>query len=201
MELSVDTLNISSACGRWADCEETLEQWNEAYRKIETYFLALHIDNKLLLSSLVYKVLGKASTRHEQEPSRLPVELAAEEADRLLVEWFRKVLGDNEEEPIDRLSARGRLALMLLEADTPWQHVFLHDEPVPDDLKKKMQKAYLVANPKFSFTEMYPKPIDLGIVQKASQTLEGIAMRKTAAQWTLWLAFSATILLIFIFTR
>lgn len=201
MELSVDTLNISSASGHWADCEKTLQQWNEAYRKIETYYLALHIDNKLLLSSLVFKILGRASERYEKDPSRLPVELAAEEADLFLVEWFRKVLGNDEEEPVDRLSARGRLALMLVEEDISWQHIFLHDEPVPLELKEKMQKAYLVANPKFSFAEMHPKPIDLGIVEKASRTLEGIAKRKTAAQWALWLAFGTAITLLFILTR
>lgn len=88
MELTVEALSFQPSSGNWADCAESLEEWNEAYRRVESYFSALRVENKLLLSSLVFKILGIASERLGKEPGRLPVELAAEETDRLLVSWF-----------------------------------------------------------------------------------------------------------------
>ncbi|BDS06090.1 hypothetical protein NT6N_11300 [Oceaniferula spumae] len=200
MELSVDTLNL--AANQLADCEESLEEWNEAYRRVESYLLALHVDNKLLLSSLVLKILGRASDRLEKEPNRAPVELAAEETDQLLVEWFRDVLGeDEEEEPVDRLSARGRLALMLVNSKTRWQQIFLNGAPVPKDMRKQLRDAYLQANPEFSFANMHPRPIDLGIVDHANRTIESMGQLSTLIHWLLWSGFGLIIAAIFYFTR
>ena len=131
IELAVEPLSFTPPSGNWADCAESLEEWNEAYRRVEAYFSALRVDNKLLLSSLVFKILGLVSERAASEPGRLPVELAAEETDRLLVKWFRRVLENSEVEPIDRLSARGRLALLFVERRVPWQQLFLSDDPIP----------------------------------------------------------------------
>lgn len=201
VELSVDRLSFPSPSGSWSDCAESLEEWNEAYRRVEAYFSALHVENKLLLSSLVFKILGLVSERADLEPGRLPVELAAEETDRLLVKWFRRVLEDSEVEPIDRLSARGRLALLLVETSVPWQQLFLSDDPVPEDVVKAMRTAYLRADPDFRFVEMRPRPIDLGIVGVANRTFESMGIWKTAVQWLLWIGFGLVLGAIFYFTR
>lgn len=186
----------------WSDTHLSLEQWDEAYRRVESYFLALRIDNKLLLSSLVLKILGRASERLEKEPEREPVELAAEETDRYLVEWFRKVLGDEEvEQGADRLSARGRLSLLLVESDVPWQQLFLSDGPVPEDFVEAMRSAYLHADPDFSFVRMQPKPIDLGIVEVASRALGSMERIPTVVQWVLWLLFGSGLAALFFLTR
>ncbi|MEQ1840823.1 MAG: hypothetical protein ABL994_10465, partial [Verrucomicrobiales bacterium] len=179
----------------------SLEQWNEAYRRVEAYFSALQVDNKLLLSSLVFKILGKVSERAGSEPDRLPVELAAEETDRLLVQWFRRVLDGSEVEPVDRLSARGRLALLMVQSDVPWQQLFLNDEPVPESVVAAIKTAYLRADPDFRFVEMRPRPIDLGIVAVANRTFESMGIWKTAVQWLLWIGFGLVLAAVFYFTR
>ena len=201
VELSVAPLTFPSPSGSWSDCAQSLDEWNEAYRRVEAYFSALHVDNNLLLSSLVFKILGLVSERAGQEPGRLPVELAAEETDRLLVKWFRRVLEDSEIEPIDRLSARGRLALLMVETSVPWQQLFLSEDPVPEEVVKAMRTAYLRADPDFRFVEMRPRPIDLGIVGVANRTFESMGIWKTAVQWLLWIAFGLILGALFYFTR
>jgi hypothetical protein len=201
MDLSVEPLTFQAPSGNWSDCAESLEEWNEAYRRVEAYFSALRVDNKLLLSSLVFKILGIASERSGKEPGRLPVELAAEETDRLLVNWFRRFLVGSEVEPIDRLSARGRLALLLVETNVPWQQLFLTDEPVPEEVVTAMRTAYLRADPDFRFVEMRPRPIDLGIVGVANRTFESMGIWKTAVQWLLWIGFGLILAAVFFFTR
>jgi hypothetical protein len=155
----------------------------------------------LLLSSLVFKILGLVSERAASELGRLPVELAAEETDRLLVKWFRRVLENSEVEPIDRLSARGRLALLFVERRVPWQQLFLSDDPIPEDVVKSMRTAYLRADPDFRFVEMRPRPIDLGIVAVANRTFENMGVWKTAVQWLLWIGFSLILGGLFYLTR
>jgi len=201
MELSVEPLVFPSQTGTWSDCAESLEQWNEAYRRVEAYFSALRVETKLLLSSLVFKILGKVSERAGSEPDRLPVELAAEETDRLLVQWFRRVLDGSEVEPVDRLSARGRLALLMVQSDVPWQQLFLNDEPVPESVVAAIKTAYLRADPDFRFVEMRPRPIDLGIVAVANRTFESMGIWKTAVQWLLWIGFGLVLAAVFYFTR
>ncbi len=201
MELSVEPLVFPTPAGGWSDCARSLEEWNEAYRRVEAYFSALRVENKLLLSSLVFKILGKVSERAATEPERLPVELAAEETDRLLVQWFRRVLDGSEVEPVDRLSARGRLALLMLQSEIPWQQLFLSDEAIPESVAAAMKTAYLRADPDFRFVEMRPRPIDLGIVDVANRTFESMGIWKTAAQWLLWLGFGAILGAIFYLTR
>ncbi len=201
LELAVEPLSFTPPSGNWADCAESLEEWNEAYRRVEAYFSALRVDNKLLLSSLVFKILGLVSERAGNEPGRLPVELAAEETDRLLVKWFRRVLEDSEVEPIDRLSARGRLALLFVETSVSWQQLFLTDDPIPEEVVKAMRTAYLRADPDFRFVEMRPRPIDLGIVGVANRTFESMGVWKTAVQWLLWIGFSLILGGLFYLTR
>jgi hypothetical protein len=201
MELSVEPLVFPKPPGGWGDYSQSLEEWNEAYRRVEAYFSALRVDNKLLLSSLVFKILGKVSERAATEPDRLPVELAAEETDRLLVQWFRRVLDGSEVEPVDRLSARGRLALLIVQSEISWQQLFLSDDPIPESVAAAMKQAYLHADPDFRFVEMRPRPIDLGIVDVANRTFESMGTWKTAVQWLLWLGFGTVLAAIFYVTR
>ena len=181
--------------------EADLEKWNEAYRRVESYFSSLRVENKLLLSSLVLKILGKAGERYVNEPDRSPLELAAEETDRLIVEWFRKILSNPGDEPDDRLSARGRLALMLVESKVPWQPLFLSDARLPQEFITAFRDAYLHADPNFRFTTMRPRPIDLGIVDVATRTMESMGKWRTLFSWTMWVGFTGLLILIFFLTR
>ena len=69
-----------------------MEEWNAAYTKVESYFHALRIRNKVLLGRLVIQVLKRAMRRATLEPQRPTTELAAEELDLVVTEWFGQVL-------------------------------------------------------------------------------------------------------------
>lgn len=197
----MESLSRPFPTGDQAEDADSLQEWDEAYRRVEAYFSALHVDNKLLLNSLVLKILGRASDRVGSEPNRRPVVLAAREADRHLVRWFRQVLGESDVEPDDRLSARGRLALLQVESSVPWQKHFLSEKPIPGEVTEAMRTAYLQADPEFRFTEMRPRPIDLGIVDVANRTIESMGTSRTVLQWILWTGFGLLLAAIFFLTR
>ncbi|MEM1442064.1 MAG: hypothetical protein AAGF67_06950 [Verrucomicrobiota bacterium] len=159
------------------------------------------MSNKLLLSSLVLKILNLAHSRLLDEPDRKPIELAAEETDRMLVSWFRKNLAGEGVEMDDRLSARGRLSLHLLSHQLSWQEWFLKDEAIPEEHMESFKNAYLVANPDYSFVRMQPRPIDLGVVDAANRAFDQMGPWRLVVQWGLWLLFAGILVLTFFLTR
>ena len=110
-----------------------MEEWNAAYGKVESYLHALRVRNKVLLGELVQRVLERAMARAPAEPDRSPTELAAEEMDRLLTEWFAEVLERIPTGVEQLLSTKGRLALLLTDMPGKWQDQFLHPGPWPEE--------------------------------------------------------------------
>ncbi|HEU6447870.1 MAG TPA: hypothetical protein VFV23_05490 [Verrucomicrobiae bacterium] len=139
-----------------------LDEWNAAYGKVESYFHALRIRNKALLGQLVLRVLDRAMHRAPDEPNLSATQLAAEEMDRVVTEWFSQVL----DVPImDRmLSTRGRLALLLTDMPGKWQEQFLRPGPWPQEFVNAMRETYLRAGPDFQLSKMAPRPLDLGAI-------------------------------------
>src|SRR5580700_12260758 len=138
-----------------------LEEWNEAYSKVESYFHALRVRNKVLLGQLVARVLERAMQRSAHEVQRSATELAVEEMDRLVNEWFAQVL-QSPPAGAEMLSTRGRLALLLADMPGQWQDQFLRPGPWPAEFAVKMRAMYLRAGPDFQFANMTPRPLDLG---------------------------------------
>ena len=139
-----------------------LEEWNAAYAKVESYFHALRVRNKVLLGRLVIHVLKRAMRRAPQEPQRSVTELAAEEMDLVVTEWFAQVLQESPTGTDHMLSTRGRLALLLADMPGRWQDQFLRPGPWPEEFLKAMRDAYLRAGPDFQLSKMAPRPLDLG---------------------------------------
>jgi hypothetical protein len=139
-----------------------LEEWNAAYAKVESYFHALRVRNKVLLGRLVIHVLKRAMRRAPQDPQRSVTELAAEEMDLVVTEWFAQVLQESPTGTDHMLSTRGRLALLLADMPGRWQDQFLRPGPWPEEFLKAMRDAYLRAGPDFQLSKMAPRPLDLG---------------------------------------
>ncbi len=166
-----------------------LDEWNAAYAKVESYFHALRIRNKVLLGRLVILVLKRAMRRAPQEPQLSATELAAEEMDLVLTEWFGQVLQEAPVGATHMLSTRGRLALLLADMPGKWQEQFLHPPPWPDEFIKAMREAYLRAGPDFQLAKMAPRPLDLGPIATLSN-LTLLPFRKMIFVWfTLLLLF------------
>ena len=160
MESAVNPPNIlPDAAGKLAGLP--LEDWNAAYVKVENYFHALRVRNKLLLGQLVQRVIDRAMDRAPAEPDRSATQLAAEEMDRLVTGWFSEVL-QTPEKADQTLSTRGRLALLLADMPGKWQEQFLRPGPWPEEFTTAMREAYLRAGPDFQLSKMTPRPLDLG---------------------------------------
>jgi hypothetical protein len=139
-----------------------LEEWNAAYVKVENYFHALRVRNKALLGQLVLRVLERAMRRAPAELERSATQLAAEEMDHLVTEWFGEVLQSPSAKADQTLSTRGRLALLLADMPGRWQEQFLRPGPWPEEFTTAMRDAFLRAGPDFQLSKMTPRPLDLG---------------------------------------
>jgi hypothetical protein len=140
----------------------SLNEWNDAYEKVEWYFHALRVRNKLLRGEIVVNVVKRAMSRAAAEPGLTATELAVREMDRVVNEWFAEVLEASPAQTDDMLSTRGRLALLLADMPEKWQDQFLRPPPWPEEFIAAMREAYLRAGPDFQVSQMFPRPLDLG---------------------------------------
>ena len=174
----------------------SLEEWNAAYLKVESYFHALRIRNKPLLGQLVLRVLERAQKRATAEPARSATEIAAEEMDHIVTDWFAEVLQTSPVGSEQTLSTRGRLALLLADMPGKWQEQFLRSGPWPEQFVKAMRDAYLRAGPDFQLSKMTPRPLDLGPIT----TLTNFQL--PYKKWALiWIAAALLLIVIFIKTH
>ena len=91
-----------------------------------------------------------------------PPQLAAEEMDRIVTEWFAEVLQISPTGTDQMLSTRGRLALLLADMPGKWQDQFLRPGPWPEEFVSAMRETFLRAGPDFQLSKMTPRPLDLG---------------------------------------
>lgn len=185
MDLSLESaLNVQGVSGEPAGniAGRPLDEWNAAYAKVESYFHALRIRNKVLLGRLVIHVLKRAMRRAPQETHISTTELAAEEMDLVVTEWFGQVLQEAPVGANHMLSTRGRLALLLVDMPGKWQEQFLHPPPWPEEFIKAMREAYLRAGPDFQLAKMAPRPLDLGPIATLTN-LSLLPFRKMIFVW------------------
>ena len=173
-----------------------LEEWNGAYSKVESYFHALRMNNRVLLGQLVARVLERAMERSDAEQQRSATELAVEEMDRLVNEWFAQVL-QAPPAGAEMLSTRGRMALLLADMPGRWQDQFLRPGPWPEEFVVAMREGYLRAGPDFQLANMTPRPLDLGPIATLTRWSR-LPYVKMAASWVL---FGALLVLLFYLTH
>jgi hypothetical protein len=174
-----------------------LPEWNAAYAKVENYFYALRIRNKTLLGQLVLRVLDRAMSRATSEPDCSANQLAVEEMERLVHEWFAEVLQTPAERHDRTLSSKGRLALLLADMPGKWQDQFLRPGPWPDEFVSAMRESYLRAGPDFQLSKMTPRPFDLGPLT----TLTSLGKMPYTRMVLIWTIFILLFVLIFKLTH
>ena len=174
----------------------SLEEWNVAYALVESYFNALCVRNKMLLGQLVLHVLDCALKRAPSAPDLSIPQLAAEEMDRVVTDWFLQVL-DLKQESSHLISTRGRLALLLADMPGKWQDQFLRPGPWPKEFVTAMRETYLRTGPDFQMSKMMPRPLDLGAIAK----LTNLGHLHFARFMLAWLALGALLVFIFLFTH
>lgn len=173
-----------------------LDEWNAAYSKVESYFHALRVRNKVLLGQLVARVLERAMRRSAAEADRSATELAVEEMDHLVNEWFAQLL-QSPPAGADMLATRGRMALLLADMPGDWQDQFLRPGPWPPEFAAKMRESYLRAGPDFQLAKMTPRPLDLGPIA----TLTQLSHLPYAKMGAIWVLFGLLLALLFYLTH
>ena len=195
MESAVNAVTSHEAAGQLAG--RPLEEWNAAYAKVENYFHALRIRNKALLGQLVLRVLERAQRRAPEELDRSATQLAAEEMERLVNEWFSEVLQSPPTKADNTLSTRGRLALLIADMPGRWQEQFLRPGPWPEEFTGAMRETFLRAGPDFQLSKMTPRPLDLGPIT----TLQNIGKLPYFRMTLAWIGFGLLLVVIFWLTH
>jgi hypothetical protein len=175
----------------------SLDEWNAAYVKVENYFHALRIRNKPLLGQIILGVLERAKERAPAEPNRAATEIAADEMDRVVTQWFAEVLQLAPNNSDQLLSTRGRLALLLADMPGRWQEQFLRPGPWPEEFVEAMRETFFRAGPDFQLSKMTPRPLDLGPLTTLSNLGKLPYVRMTLA----WLGFTLLLITIFWLTH
>jgi hypothetical protein len=174
-----------------------LDQWNEAYTKVERYLTALRLRNKFLLGQYVYRILDRATRRAATEPGVAPTELAMEEAVKAINDWVGEVLGADVADTPHRIATQGRLAMLLADVPGKWQTLFLTPGPWPEDFVKAMRDSYLRAGPDFQISAMQPRPIDLGPIH----TLTTLNKRPYFKMVLVWIVLLAAAIVVWLLTH
>jgi hypothetical protein len=174
-----------------------LAEWNAAYAKVESYFHALRVRNKALLGQLVLLVIQRAMNRAPVETQNSATQLATEEMDRIVTEWFAEVLQSPPSKADQSLSTRGRLALLLADMPGKWQGQFLRPGPWPEEFTSAMRETFLRAGPDFQLSKMTPRPLDLGPIT----TLRNLGRMPYFRMFFAWTVFALLLVAIFILTH
>ncbi len=192
---------MSGALSTFQPRTGTLDEWNDAYVRVEDYLRAHHIHNRLHQSRLILRILERAARRHEQNPGLNPTTLAAEEAGRMMDAWFGEVLDEQNLTP-DRIAIAGRLALLLTDGAQKNPYAFLNEEQIPPEFARAMRRSSIEAGPDLAVSSMVPRPIDLGpITEAAGETIEQFERWPLLRTLALWLLFTAALAAIFYATR
>ncbi|MCZ6674967.1 MAG: hypothetical protein O7C75_18710 [Verrucomicrobia bacterium] len=181
---------------------EELEAWDDAFEKVENYLRAHRFQSKVLLAEFVPEILARAHEKYRLDPSQDPVKLASREADLKLEGWFEELISDSVDFGVST-GARGRLALLLMDAPTRWpQYMLRPRSELPDEFVEEFCRSYLKAGPDMDPTHMLPRPIDLGpIPQMAESTLNNLARWPWIPSLLLWSSIVGGFIYVFWLTR
>ncbi|MBA4136629.1 MAG: hypothetical protein C0518_04865 [Opitutus sp.] len=143
--------------------------WAEARERVQGYLRA-HGVPATSLGELSEQVLQFARERHAAQPDLPPVELAADAAILLIEGWIQHIVGLNENEGPGRRLAHERAAVHLAAIPQRWSQHFLNEQDPPPELVAELRKTYVQAGPDLEFSNMMPRPIDLGPVSDMADT-------------------------------
>jgi hypothetical protein len=181
---------------------DKLDAWDDAFEKVENYLRAHRFQSKVLLAEVVPEILARAHERYEVDKSLDPVRLASEEADHKLESWFEELMYEDVDATV-AIGARGRLALLLMDAPRRWPQYMLRPRPeLPDEFVEEFRRSYLNAGPEMDLTHMVPQQIDLGpITQMAESTITQLAKWPWVRSLLLWGGIVALFVYLFLLTR
>jgi hypothetical protein len=168
-------------------------EWNAAFYRLEDYFRALRLVNKVQQSQVILRLLRSAAARHVQDPGQSPTALAMEEARAEMDRWFERAVGAQE-----RLNVEGLISLLAIDAPERWPLTFSSEE-IPDDLRRELLESEVRAGPNLQVSSMTPRPIDVGpLLDPINLTGTWGNLRRGLAIVTLFLLAAASVVIFLI---
>lgn len=197
MDLLLET--IESFVPVWGSPEE----WNSAYEKLESYLRAHEIDSRLHRAHLITTILRRVSRRWENQTPPAPIPtLVIEETNRLLNEWFSRIMELPEENRSGFTATDGRVALFLCDGPLRWPYAFLESRKIPEKFKNAMSTSLMRAGPELQISNMVPRPIDLGLIPElADDTMDALNRMPLIKALIGWLIFLTILTYLFWMTR
>ena len=139
----------------------TLDEWNEAFSRVEDYFRAHRVHSRIHQSELVYKIMARAAERHAAEPATAPVTHAVREAADTVNAWLRHQIGDDAID-LEKAGRVGRVAFLLAEGPAKHAEMVL-DNDLPDDVREGMRRRVEQSGPNMEVSSMVGRDMDLGL--------------------------------------
>ncbi|MGA2052712.1 MAG: hypothetical protein ABSH19_05310 [Opitutales bacterium] len=184
---------------RFLPATGTPEQWSEAYARTEDYLRAHRLRDRIRLHEFSRMILQETALRHAANPAENPVTLAMRVAQERLDQWFSAHLGQINL-PLERQSALGRMAFLACDGLARYQHVFLDDGTLPQELEDRLRHWSGRAGPNLEVSSMAPRGIDLGLVPEvAEDTWDALERRPYVRLALLWTGFTLAMLTVYFF--
>ncbi len=172
------------------ETEQTEPVWREMGGRVAVYLRACRINDPVLRHRLVERVLGAARHAQQSQPERAPVELVAEEIQRLVDEWTIRFIQPAAAETAVQRFAHARSAAVLADLAHRWPGGFLSPEAAPEKFGREFRDTYLEAGPELDFSPMTPRPIDFGPVSSLAgetwKTFDKWPILRGAVVWGLF---------------
>lgn len=159
-----------------ADVRESAD-WTHARDRVQAQLLAYRVRDSRARARLVEEVMAEARREHAIELHRSPEEIAAIVTQRRVIAWIDALIGPSHESPTLRF-ARGRTAINLADLPGNWPDVMFDSARISAELRDRVRTTYLEAGPDLTFSNMGPRPIDLGPI---SHVADGTW--RTFARW------------------
>jgi len=154
---------------------QEIDEWDQAYRRVESYLQACGVSPRLLLSEWAVDVIERARRRAQDEPSgEHPVTLAMRELFAQMTEGFGRALLVASAHD-DHLRARGRLALATSGAAPEWAKLMVEKKAELVELQPCFDARPLQAGPEIRLSKLPPAPIEYAFSDNDDET--------TAAPW------------------
>lgn len=171
------------------------------FERVDNYLRAYRVP-AARRAQLTPLIVDTAMRRHAAAPQEDPASYAVDEAARVVNAWIDQLVPHDELENPARRLAHGRAALHLAGVPQRWPGDFLAASEPPAILVDRLRSAYLEAGPDVEFSNMVPRPIELGIVSDVADSTW-----KTFDKWPvlrgifLWGAFTALLATAFYLVR
>jgi hypothetical protein len=166
-------------------------EWDEAFRRVESYLHAHQIESRVLVNQLTTEMLNDARAAADQAPGEQPVTLAMRIAHARIGGWLKQAFADGDWAD-ERFRARGRLALLRSELPQRCPERFLSREPLPPEFAAELVAAHLSASPELRPTPMPPAELEFPLAEMVEErwvTFSRSTFVRAAASWIVFVGF------------